>query len=235
MAVEYRVHVMTVPGAHPERDRVVKALADWGACVHPDPARDGLMQNWRGAVDCASLDSGHWSVILSDDAEPLPGWDRHLSRALGFSPRPLLGLIHFGGYGRRAADEGYAYCVGPAMLWGGAIAYRTTLLPALAEYASRFLAVDPSYPHDDEIASFFAAQFYDQPAMTSRALFDHLEVASLLGHPPHTMPNRRPGFTIRETGPAWGTPGYAKAGAWLSDRGKKIAAEVARGTARQPT
>jgi hypothetical protein len=227
MAVDYRVHVMTVPGAHPGRDAVVKALTAAGACVHPDPERSGLMQNWRGAVDCASRDGTDWSVIVSDDAEPLPGWDRHLPRALGFSPRPLLGLIHFGGYGRRAAEEGFAYAAGPGMLWGGAIAYRTALLPDLAEYARRFTLADPSYPHDDEIGSLFAARFYDFPAMTARALFDHLEVPSLMGHPPHFKPNRRPGFTIRETGPAWNTPGTAKASAWLSDRGKAIAAQLA--------
>ena len=218
---------MTVPGAHAERDANVATLTGWGACVHADPERAGLMQNWLGAVKCASGEETDWSVILSDDAEPLPGWDRHMPRALGFSPRPLLGLIHFGGYGRRSAEDGYAYMVGPAMLWGGAIAYRTAVLPDLLTYADRFLAVDPSYPHDDEIGSFFAAQFYDQPAATTRALFDHLEVGSLLGHPPHTMPNRRPGLTIRETGPPWSTPGYARVSAWLSDRGKLIAKKVA--------
>jgi hypothetical protein len=226
MAVDYRVHVLSVPGAHEARDRVVETLREAGACVHPDPDRAGLMQNWRGAVDCAARDATVWSLIISDDAEPLPGWDRHLPRALGFSPRPLLGVIHFGGYGRRAADDGYAYAVGPGLLWGGAIAYRTELLPDLAKYAGRFLDEDPSYPHDDEIASLFAAEFHGGPAMTSRALFDHLEVASLLGHPPHTSPNRRPGFTIRETGPAWNTPGAARASAWLSDRGKAIARKL---------
>jgi hypothetical protein len=226
MALDYRVHVLTVPGAHDERDSNVKMLAEAGACVHPDPDRAGLMQNWLGAVDCAARDGTDWSVILSDDAEPLPGWQRHMPRALGFSPRPLLGVIHFGGYGRRAADEGFAYAAGPGLLWGGAIAYRTGILPDLRTYADRFLAVDPAYPHDDEIGSLFAAKFYGGPAMTSRALFDHLEVASLLGHPPHTAPNRRPGFTIRETGPPWNTPGCAKASAWLSDRGKAIAAKL---------
>jgi len=224
--MDYRVHVLTVPGADEARDGVVKYLENWGACVHADPDRIGLMQNWRGAVDCASTDKTVWSVILSDDAEPLPGWDRHMSRALGFSPRPLLGLIHFGGYGQRAADEGFAYAVGPGLLWGGAIAYRTALLGDLATYAARFLAVDPAYPHDDEIASLFAARFHNDPAMTSRALFDHLEVKSLLGHPPHTSPNRRPGLTIRGLGPPWNTPGYARATAWRSDRGKMIAAKV---------
>jgi len=228
MAITYSVHVLTVPGVSDQRDGVVKQLTDWGACIHPDPDRHGLMQNWLGAVKCASASEADWAVILSDDAEPLPGWDRHMRRALGYSPRPLLGLIHFGGYGRRAADEGFAYAVGPGLLWGGAIAYRTPILPDLLTYADRFLRIDPEYPHDDEIGSLFAAKFYDLPAMTSRALFDHPEGGvSLLGHPPHSAPNRRPGFTIRETGPEWSTPGFARASAWLSDRGKLIAKQVA--------
>lgn len=226
MAVSYSVHVMTVPGAHPDRDAIVKLLADAGACVHEDPHRTGLVTNWRGTIDCASRSGTDWAVVLSDDAMPLPGWDRHLTRALGFSPRPALGLIHFGGYGRRAADEGFAYAVGPGLLWGGAIAYRTEILPGLAEYARRFITTDPGYPHDDEIGSLFAARYYDMPAMCSRALFDHIDVPSLMGHPPHSTPNRRPGFTIRETGPAWNTPGAAKAAAWLSDRGKAIARKL---------
>jgi len=226
MAVSFRLHVITVPGANPERDSVVKTYTAAGACVHEDPERKGIVWNWRRAVECGAEDGTDWTVILSDDAEPLPGWDRHLPRALGFSPRPLLGVIHFGGYGRRAAEDGFAYAVGPGLLWGGAIAYRTAVLPDLAEYTRRFLEVDPEYPHDDEIGSLFAARYHGMPAMTSRALFDHLEVPSLAGHPPHSSPNRRPGFTIRETGPAWNTPGAARASAWLSDRGKLIAGKI---------
>ena len=225
MAVSYRVHVMTVPGADPERDRMVKTFVGsaGGACVHEDPDRNGIMWNWRRALACAAEDGTDWSVISSDDAEPLPGWERHLPRALGFSPRPLLGPLHFGYLGRRVAEEGYAYSVGTGFLWGGIIAYRTAVLPDLIEYTRRFLEIDPEYPHDDVIAGCFADRFHGKPAMTARAIFDHIPVKSLVGHPSHEGEMRRPSLTIREVGPPWNTPGFARGAAWLGgDRAKAV-------------
>jgi hypothetical protein len=219
---------MTVPGADPARDKIVGGYDN--ACVHAQadpPSAAGLMSNWRGAVDCAAGDSTDWSLIMSDDAEPLPGWDRHMPRALGFSPRPMLGVIHFGGFGRTAAEHGYAYCVGTGMVWGGGIAYRTGILGDLAEYTRRFLDIDPTFPHDDVIAGLFADRYHGKPAMTARALFDHIPARSLVGHPSHETELRRPGLTIRETGPPWSTPGFARATAWCgAERAAKVLAQL---------
>ncbi len=72
-----RLHVIHVPGADLERDKIVAGLCEQiETCVHLDPDRNGCMWNWLTAISCAAdKDKDQsWSVVLSDDALPVTGW-----------------------------------------------------------------------------------------------------------------------------------------------------------------
>lgn len=152
------------------------------------------MPTWLGALECArSSDAGlSWSVIVQDDADPLPGWQQHLERACLNSPQPALGLTHFGGYGERALAKGAPYAEGPYLIWGGATAFRRVFCDGLFEWASRVYA-ETGYPHDDVLACAYAKKRGALTAMTARAIFGQPVKASLLGH---NTPIREPNTTI---------------------------------------
>lgn len=217
-----RVHVMHVPGADPQRDEIVARLVEQGdACLHLDPDRQGLMVNWLDTLDCAAHrdgDDGHsWSVVLSDDAEPLPGWQQHLERACLNSPSPILGLTHFGSYGAEALRRGLPYAVGSYLIWGGAIAYRTSIVRDLRRWASRLYA-EIGYPHDDVLSCAFAMRMGWDVAMVTRAIFGQPVKKSLLGH---NTQIRHPATTIEMPGPSYGVrPSSMKVTRSISPRGE---------------
>ena len=196
------VHVMHVPGADPRRDEIVEQLAATATvCVHADPERKGCMSTWLSAVDCATRDETRWSVIVQDDAVPLPGWRDHLEEACFYSPSPVLGLTYFGSYGERPLAKSVPYATGQALLWGGGIAYRRDFLGGLAHWAPRIVEAT-GYVHDDRLACAYAARIGVKTALVARAILDQPKLDSLLGH--NTLV-RSPAYTIANT---WG-PRYA--------------------------
>jgi hypothetical protein len=211
-----QLHVLTVSGCSDIRDANTARLANAGACIHDQhepPSSQGLMRNWLTVLTCAQARPQPWTVILQDDAELLPGWQRHLPLALAYSPRALLGLTCFGGYGKAAADAGYAYAVGRNLVWGTAHAIRTELVQALEDFSRYCLTLDPAYPHDDNLIALFGREA--GTALAARALFGHLSVPSLVGHGGASAgghysggQHRYPTLTITGKGPAWSTPGY---------------------------
>lgn len=205
-----RVHVLHVPEADPIRDDIVARLRDEGrACVHADPDRHGCMTTWLAALSCAVEHDGDldWTVILSDDADPLTGWQEHLPLACEFSPDPVLGLTHLGGVGAGILAHGAPYGRGPGLLWGGAIAYRRAFLVSLAPWAARVQTRTGSQ-HDDRLVAAYAMHTGGLPALTARALFGQPAI-SLLGHLGSDV---GPIATITTaTGPAWNaTPRWAR-------------------------
>lgn len=196
-----RVHILHVPGVDPDRDAIVAKLRDQAdACVHEDPDRIGCAPNWLRAMQCAvKTDISTWSIVLSDDADPLPGWQQHLERACKHSPAPVLGLTHFGGYGEKPIAAGAPYGVGPYLLWGGAIAYHVNILRPLTVWAARIIR-EHNYPHDDCLVAAFMLKSRHQTAMCARAIFGQPVKASLLNH---NTPIRSPKTTILDAGPPW--------------------------------
>ncbi len=198
-----RLHVMHVPGADPERDEIVKHLRRVGdACVHEDPERQGVVATWIRCLHCAAdHDQGSWSFIVQDDAYPLPGWQQHLERACTYSPQPVLGLTHFGAYGRRAIDKGCAYGEGLALIWGGAVAYHHSVLKGLAAFAVDLYATGAERKNDDRIAAAYMLKTGRKTAMVARAIFDQPVQRSLIGHNTRI---RRPATTIANSnGPSY--------------------------------
>lgn len=211
MAERIKVHVLHVPGAHPERDEIVAQLREEAdACVHEDPEREGCMATWLKCVACADAtdDDLRWTVILSDDALPLPGWRGHLTEAQWRSPRPVLGLTYFGQYGLKALNRGAPYAVGKNLTWGGAVTYRRDVLKGLARWAPKIVAAT-GYKHDDRLAATYAAKIGSECALVSRAIFGQPVKESLLGHGGLV---REPAATIvSHPGPGYGAiPRYVR-------------------------
>lgn len=203
------LHVLHVPGVDAQRDAIVWQLRRAGATIHQDRDRAGLMQNWRAALGHAVRLDQEWTVMLADDALPLIGWQRQLDMALTHSPKGLLSLSHFGQVGKQTARRGHAYALGHGCLWGCAIAIHRSALLGLPRFVDHALTVYPDYPHDDGLLSAYAekATRDGTTAMTARAIFDHADVPTLMGHG-GPRDARRPHLTIAEPGPAWTAVGY---------------------------
>jgi hypothetical protein len=206
---DFGMHVLHVPGVDANRDAITWTLHRAGAVVHNDPDRQGLLPNWRRALDHAVREDREWTVMLSDDAMPLIGWKRHLDLALKHSPKGLLSLCHFGSVGQQTARRGYAYATGHGCLWGIAIGIHRSALAGLPRFVEHALTVYPEYPHDDGLLSAYAEKATKDgtTAMTARAIFDHADVPTLMGHG-GPRDRRRPLLTIAEPGPAWTAVGY---------------------------
>jgi hypothetical protein len=199
-----RVHVLHVPGAIPERDEMVRLQATQAdLCVHEDRDPPGYVTpNWLTALDCAARTDGtktSWSLIIQDDALPLPGWQQHAERACTNSPSPLLGLFHIGGWGAGLAARGAAYGIGSYLIWGCAAAYHSSTLRGLYDWASR-IHDETGYRHDDVLACAYAMKMGWTTSFTTHSLFDHPLAGSLMGH---NFPNRRPGLTIEGEHPQY--------------------------------
>lgn len=203
-------HTIWVPGADEDRDEIVlQQKAAFDTCVHADPDKNGCMWNWLRAIRCAALHDTDkdWVVILSDDAQPLSGWKDHLDPALANSPEDVLGLTHFGGYGTGALRKGAAYGVGRYLVWGGAIAYRQSIVRDLAQFGHQVHAAT-GYPHDDGLVAIFQNRRGAQTAMTARAIFGQPVKQSLIGH---NTPIRTPDTTIENSeGPAYAQDSIAR-------------------------
>lgn len=201
-----RIHVLWVPGFLPERDEIVQSLIDQhpdsnGVCTHEDPNREGLLLNYANALRCALNDDHEWSLIVSDDAIPLPQWQIHLTAALSYAPSDIVGLTHFGSYGKTLAQKGYPYGTSENAMWGGAGAYRHTVLAPLLELVEFGLSIGWNHKGDDGCVIALNRLRGTQTAMCTRAIFDQPLLKSTLGH----GGNRRfPQLTIKDSGPWWG-------------------------------
>lgn len=179
-----KIHVMTVPG-EPNRDTNVQMLMDHhDACVHADPSRNGAMWNWASMIACMARDTdSEWHIGLQDDAAPHEGWTEHLPAACRFSPQPMLGLTWRGAVGTRGIRENAPYIVGPYLLLGTAIAYHSSIIEGLAEFAG--YAAQTDYKHDDIAANVYSQSILRrQPALVTRPLFATPYWGTFMGHGP---------------------------------------------------
>lgn len=214
----YTVHTMHVPGADPERDKIVQRQhAEFpDLCVHEDPIRRGILATWTEALKCAkATSSAEWSLIIQDDAIPLPGWEMVLPIALAHSPSPVLSLCHFGDYGKRLAKHGTPYGTATHSVWGQAVAYHRSVLAELIELAEDVAALNSTTYNkwDDRLPGVLnLMKGHGTTAVTTRALFDHPHLKSTVGNAGNRY--RHPGLTILDPGPDWS----AKPAAHHSDR-----------------
>ena len=58
------IHVLTVPGFDPQRDAVVARLREYyGACIHADPERSGVLPTTLSAMECGLATGDAWTVM----------------------------------------------------------------------------------------------------------------------------------------------------------------------------
>lgn len=206
------LHVLTVPGADLTRDRLVAEMqADTSVCLHPDPLRLGVLQNFAGALECADGLAQTWSLIVQDDAILIGGWKTELSAALHYSPSPILGLTYFGSYGLQLAARGVPYGLAKNAVWGGAAAYHRAVLPGLLAVARFALEIGWNRNSDDGAVCAFNHIRGGDSALAARAVFGQSPVRSLLGH--SNRASCFPHLTIANYGPKWSTrPASARLG-----------------------
>lgn len=205
-------HVMHVPGADPERDRLVANLPELhprgaeGVCVHEDPKRKGVLNTWLSALKHAyhepSTDTG-WEIVIQDDAVPVEGFAQHLPRALQHSPAPVLSLCHLGDAGQKIAATGHAYMRGTHTVWGPAVAYHRDILPDLIRLGVQVKNLNHRVYRswDDRLPGVLNLIQGGTTAVTARALFDHPHLKSTVGH--LSAVHRFPRLTIADPGPDW--------------------------------
>jgi hypothetical protein len=224
------LHVLNVPGLSLLRDENVAALAaETPICLHTDPERHGVLWNWKGALRCArDATDEPWVVVVQDDAITLPNWKVNLLQALTFAPEPVCGLLHFGAHGKKLAARGYPYGVAVNAVWGGAIAYRRSILDGLIElsdfaFAAGWNSQQKAHGTDDGLITAFNLLRGGQSCFTSRSVFDHrAEWKSTIGN---GGPLRYPKLTIAQPGPWWGaTPRAGRLSASVPDDARELVA-----------
>jgi len=135
-----------------------------------------------------------WSVVLEDDAEPMPGFIEQLHQALPMSPSPIVSFY----LGRRrppqwqnriltaigeAANTDSPWIVSTHLLHAVAYAIRTSLLPSL-------LAHESTHPIDEHIGDW-ARRHGNTVAYTVPSLVDHADLPTIVKH--RDGQPRRPG------------------------------------------
>jgi hypothetical protein len=131
-----------------------------------------------------------WSVVLEDDAKPVPGFRDQLAEALNVAPTPIVSL--YLGQGRpkqwqlrisnaitEARRQNAHWLTSTDLLHAVGVAIRTALLPSLLH----LLGNEPAgqFPIDEAISVW--ARRYDLPvSYTWPSLVDHADMTSLVDH-----------------------------------------------------
>lgn len=219
----YAKYVMSAPGRDVRRDELTLELMGLGFGPILDDSQDGLMFTWLRTLKHALEADREWTVIVTDDAPPFPGWDRELPYALEHSPSPVLSLTHFARAGELAAQSGFAY--GVEGIWGPAIALKTEIIESVIDLAYAVLRIDRSYQHDDGVLLIWARLTGNELAYTARALFDHrADWRSLMGHS-GDPDKRRPLLTVDAhlpAFPAWDKPGTYRHKLYIGNPTKRV-------------
>ena len=149
-----------------------------------------------------------WSVILEDDAQPVPGFRQQLVEALPLSPSPIVSMYlgkcrppwaqrHVQSAIEAADLENADWIIGTHLLHGVGYAIRTELLPSLMHYPTPL-------PVDQHITRW-AQAFGHTIAYTWPSLVDHKDQPTIVNHPDgHPRP---PGRVAWKTSPheSWTT------------------------------
>lgn len=175
---------------HEGRRTAARALADdLDAWLALDDGSHGEIGNHDRAWHYGSLFDSDWTVVLEDDALPLPGFDRHVREALGTLPAEPCGVSLYVGTARppqwqgrieRAITEadatGAGWIKGTGPLWGVAVALPTALVPEMLAGARSIRA-----PYDERLAIWLRLRglpcFYP-----SYSLVDHADWPTLIRH-----------------------------------------------------
>lgn len=197
------IHVMTIPGTG--REQYIEALAAQAAvCIHEDPEKMGILGNHLRSLECALEDGGDWPIFASDDVEALPGWSEELRQVQHFAPQPFVSLTHFSKYGQALVRRGIPWGIGDHGIWGPAFMVHTSVLQAYRDLVQDVadMAYEKYRNWDDGLPTVFNLIYGTKSAMCARALFQHLDLESVMGH--NLGRWRHAESTIEQPGPWWG-------------------------------
>lgn len=146
----------------------------WGADAHDD-------ELWADS----------WLVVLQDDAQPVPDFRKHVSRALSNVPddaalvslycgtsRPLRSVKPFDDACARADLDGSGWLAASRLCWGVGVAVRGSRLRALLDFGATH-----DLPYDERLSAFIEGDpwlgsiYYTWPS-----LVDHEDGESLVTH-----------------------------------------------------
>lgn len=128
-----------------------------------------------------------WSVVLQDDALPIPNFRHHLTEALIHAPATAIGLyvgtcrprgIQVIDAIEEAEKEGSAWLEADTLLWGVGVALPTAQIPELIEWCSR-----AELPYDARIGAWFKRRGLPV-RYTWPSLVDHRDAPSVIPNRP---------------------------------------------------
>lgn len=221
-----KMHVMSV--GDPDRASFVEAImSGWPGetCLHEDLERQGVLWNHRTISRCMVGDSHRWSLVVQDDVEMLPGALEHLEQVMHYAPHPFVSLSHFATNGEKALAKGAAFAESVHAMWGQANLYGKKIRQAYARYVDDIWEMDAEAYRkwDDGIPAAFNLAYGTKSCITTRALFQHADVKSVLGH--NLGHWRHAHATIEQPGPAWNAR-TVSLGSGARDEHKELARKV---------
>lgn len=215
MIVPNGLHVMHTPDPDfPERRRYVDTITSSWVSQSPDayvevfedPDRRGVLWNYQRALTAAIEQGGDsdWVIVCQDDIHLLEGWETELKNALRFAPAPFVSLCHFNTVGKNLVRKGIPYGLGVHTIWGQMVAYHRSIQEAYLEFVNDVIEMDfDGYRKwDDGLAASFNLLNGTLSCMTARAVVQHADERSVLGH--NLGHWRHAHSTIEDTGPWWG-------------------------------
>lgn len=200
-----KVRVMTASGFTKSRDDRVQWWRDThDAKVFDDVDRNGVMWNHLQILEDILESRESHALVVQDDAIPLKGWEHHLNQVVKTAPTYPVSLCHFQERGRKLWVRGYSYGTATNCVWGQAVLYSRDFVKEYVQTVRDLYTVNPLQwqTSDDGVLVVHNLISGNKSCFTTRALFDHADGPSTLGH---LSKGRRPGATIENTPGQWTT------------------------------
>lgn len=197
----------TVIVAHTSRSLWASDLAhQTNAHLSIDNGRLGCTQNHLAAWEHHSkFTSADWSVILEDDAMPIPDFTAQTGLALAAAPTDIVSLYlgrqrppqyqdAIAAAVKHAARHNHAYATAPTLFHAVGVAIRTNLLLGMLKHVSH---IHTGLDIDEAITEW--ARYHNRLiAYTMPSLVDHRDQGTIAKHRDYAP--REPGRTAYKTG-----------------------------------
>lgn len=187
VVVEAQMSIGIVVMAHEKRREQALALRDQlGASVVLDDGSHGENKNGDRAWGLGLMLGEDWTVVLQDDAIPVPDFRRQAESALAQHPDSLVSF--YVGTTRPKAErvkaavvrmelDGAAWMQHSTLLWGVGVGMPTKDIDGFLSWAKS----RRSLPYDERLGAYFQAQgspvYYTYPS-----LVDHADEKTLVRH-----------------------------------------------------
>lgn len=206
MSTPMPIRVMTASGFTASRDLRTQWWLDvYGdrVTVFDDVDRNGVLWNHlRILEDFVASEDEEFTLVVQDDAIPLEGWEEHLEQVMEHATRFPLSLCHFRRHGLKMWERGISFGYATNCVWGQAVVYSREFALEYVQTVRDLYEIDPLTwrKSDDGVIVVHNLLTGNQSSFTTRALFDHAEGHSTLGH---LTKGRYPFATIENSPGPW--------------------------------